>query len=372
MQVRRITRRRANDGKHLIARGNRLGNPRKIFVRAPNWVGDAVMSLPALEALRARFSDVETVVVAKPWVSEVYWHHPAISRQIIYDAEEEHRGPLGFRKLIRQLRAESFDVGILFQNAFHAAWMAWRAGIPVRVGYARDGRAALLTEAIAPPSPASYGHQVYYYLELLFRAGAIDSSQTTPEIHIELQESEKAWATERLEAMGLGGSQFLVGLSPGASFGPAKRWPPERCADLADRLSSALQGRALIFGSSAERLLAESVAERMTREAVVVAGETTLRQSMALMAECRLIVSNDSGPMHVAAALGLPVVAVFGSTSNRRTGPLSARARIVRHPVACSPCGLRKCPIDFRCMSGVTVDDVYRVALELVKQTGKC
>jgi heptosyltransferase-2 len=345
-------------------------NPQKIMVRATNWIGDAVMSLPAIEALHARFPNSEIVLVAKPWVSEIYLNHPAISRQIVYDAAGEHRGARGFWKLVRQLRSERFDAAILLQNAFHAAWMAWCAGIPLRIGYVRDGRSPLLSEAVEVPPPAAYGHQVYYYLQLLFRAGIIERPKTLQEVRLHLAESEQRWAVKQLQTVGLSGRRFLVGVNPGASFGGAKRWLPDRYANLADRLIDALGADVLIFGSPAERPLAEAVARAMEHTPVLVAGETTLREFMALMAKCHLVITNDSGPMHVAAALGLPLVAIFGSTNERATGPVSLRARIIKHPVECSPCGLRECPIDFRCMNGISVDDVYMAALESVKKWG--
>ena len=354
----------------MIVQKRRLANPKKIVVRVPNWIGDAVMSLPALEALRAEYPTAEITLVAKPWVSELYHGHPAVTRQIVYDAAGEHRGPSGFRKLVSAMREERFDAAILFQNALQAAWMAWRARIPQRIGYARDGRSPLLTEAVEVPAASAYGHQVYYYLQLLFRAGLIDRPRTVREIRLAVTPSEKAWATKYLESLGLRGPRFLVGLNPGASFGPAKRWPPEHFADLADRLIGALHADAVLFGSAEERLLAEGIAQVMEHTPTVVAGDTTLREFMALLSQCRLIVSNDSGPMHLAAALGLPVVAVFGSTDERATGPISPRARVAKRRVPCSPCGLRECPIDLRCMKGLMVDNVFRICLELVKETG--
>jgi len=354
-----------------MAQGTLLENPRKILVRAANWIGDAVMSLPALEALHARFPKAEIVLLAKPWVSELYWYHPAVSRQIVYYPDSEHRGLRGFWRLVRGLREEQFDAAILFQNAFHAAWMAWWARVPVRIGYARDGRSALLAPrsgVVEPPSPAAYGHQVNYYLNLLFRAGLIDTPQPVGEIRLRLADSEKQWAGKRLDALGLGGPRFLVGIHPGASFGPAKRWLPEHFAALADRLIGALHADVLIFGSAEELSLAEDIARIMQHTPTLVAGQTTLRQMMALLAECHLVVTNDSGPMHVAAALGLPLLAIFGSTDERATGPVGARTHIVKHRVACSPCGLRVCPIDFRCMVDLSVDDVYQATLELVRR----
>jgi len=353
----------------MTPEGN-LSSLRKIMVRATNWIGDAVMSLPALEALRARFPAAEIVLVAKPWVSELYWHHPVVSRQVVYDPAGEHKGVRGFWKFVQALRAEKFDAAILFQNAFHAAWMAWCARVPARMGYAREGRSVLLTDAVEVPPAAAYGHHSYYYLQLLLRAGLIEKPQPVREIRLVLEEAEKVWAAKHVGRLGLRGPRFLVGLNPGAAFGPAKRWLLHRYALLADRLIGAFHADVLIFGSSAEKPLAEEIARAMKHTPTVVAGETSLRQLMALLAQCRLMISNDSGPMHLAAALGVPLVAIFGSTDERATGPVGVRTRIVKHPVACSPCGRRACPIDFRCMRGVMVEDVYRAVVKLAEECG--
>jgi heptosyltransferase II len=359
-----------SQGPGVFIHETRLTAPRKIMVRATNWIGDAVMSLPALEALQARFPEAEIVPVVKPWVSDVYSHYPPLRRQLVYDPQGEHRGIAGFSRFVTQLRTERFDAAILFQNAFHAAWMAWRARIPSRLGYARDGRSHLLTEAVDAPPPAAYGHQAFYYLHLLFRSGLIarpEPPRALTDCWLKISVEERSWATEYLEALGLEGPRFLIALMPGASYGPAKRWAPDGFAAVADRLIAALNADVLIFGAHSEKTLAEQVAQEMTHTPTVIAGEATLGESMSLLEQCRLVVTNDSGSMHVAAALALPVVAIFGSTDPQATGPLGPYARIVQTYVPCNPCGLRMCPIDFRCMSGVTVDMVYRTALELVK-----
>jgi heptosyltransferase-2 len=354
-------------GARLISYGVQLDHPAKIMVRATNWIGDAVMSLPALEALRRRFPDCEIMVVAKPWVAEVYENHPAGFRIVVYDPQGEHQGRSGFRKLIEDLRREEFEAAILLQHAFHAAWMAWRARIPIRIGYATDGRSKLLTDAVKLPPRGYLGHESSEYLELLFRVGLMpERPAPVRAAHLALTKPERRWAAEALKALGLIGPRHFVGLNPGASFGPAKRWPVEQYAQLGDRLVGALGADVLVFGSEAERPLAEAVARAMQHTPVVLAGTTTLRQWMAFTERCRLVVTNDSGPMHVAAAVGAPVVAIFGSTNEVATGPLSPWARVVKHPVSCSPCGLRQCPIDFRCMNEITVDEVHRTALELV------
>ena len=351
----------------LISYGVQLEQPAKIMVRATNWIGDAIISLPAIETLRGRYPGTEIVVVAKPWVAELYSNHPALLRLLIYDANGEHRGRRGFSKLIESLRQERFDAAVLFQRAFHAAWMAWRAHVPIRIGYRTDGRGPLLTEAVRLPSPGYLGHQAAEYLELLFLSGLVDDRPPAArEVHLAATKAERRWAADALKGLGLDGPRCFVGLNPGAAFGPAKRWPVERFAALGDRLVGALGADVLVFGSKDERPLAEAVARAMQRTPLVLAGNTTLRQWMALTERCRLVVANDSGAMHVAAAMGVPVVAIFGSTDARATGPLSPWARVVQHRVECSPCGLRECPIDFRCMNSISVDEVHRTALELV------
>jgi heptosyltransferase-2 len=354
----------------LIVRGSGLDNPQKILVRTPNWVGDAVISLPALEALRARFPKAEIVLATKPWVSEVYRRHPAVSRQMIFDPRGGPKGIRGFYRFVRALRDERFDAAVLFQNAFHAAWMARSARIPLRFGYARDGRGWLLTHPVEAPPAAAYGHQVYYYLHLLFRAGLISRFDPVPAIHLQLAADERLWAAKYLEALGLSGPRFLVGLNPGGFHGPAKRWLPERYAALADRLIGSLHADVLIFDARAEKSLAEEIARVMKHTPVIVESQVSLRQLMSLLGACRLVVSNDSGPMHLAAALGVPVVSIFGSTDERATGPLGPHTRVVRQRVPCSPCWLRECPIDFRCMRGVTVEAAYQVVVDLIEEAG--
>lgn len=352
----------------MIVRPDELAPPRKILVRATNWVGDAILSLPSLRALRQRFAASEIVLLAKPSVSELYQREAIANRCIVYNPEKEHRGVRGFYKLIMELRAERFDMAVLLQNAFHAAWIAYLARIPIRVGYATQGRASLLTHSVEVPPAVHFGHQSHYYLQLLYRAGLAERPAPFERIRLTVHPAEKNWASRYIKGVGLAGPRFLIGLSPGAAYGPAKRWLPERYAQLGDRLIGALHGDVLIFGAPAERSLAEAIAQAMRHTPIIVAGETSVRQWVALLSQCRVVITNDSGAMHVAAALGVPTVAIFGSTDPAATGPVSPRARVVQCRVACSPCGYRVCPIDFRCMNGVAVEDAYGAALALVKE----
>ena len=328
------------------------------MVRATNWLGDAVMSLPALRAIRHEFPHAQVTVVAKPWVADLYARESAIDRVIPYHAQ----GIRAKREFATRLRAERFDCAILLQNAFEAAWMAWTARIPERIGYSRDGRGLLLTRAIPTPEPGEIPrHERFYYLELLRRAGLMEHFPECGSIRLEGIEEARETGLRRFAEMGIGAP--VIGISPGAAYGNAKRWLPERFAEAAQRLT----GSVAVFGSTAERNLCQQVAA--TCGGRNLAGETTLREFIELAAACRVFLTNDSGGMHVAAAAGVPTVAVFGATDDITTGPAGPLARVVRAHAECSPCLLRECPIDHRCMTRVTTDQVAAAALQLREES---
>jgi heptosyltransferase-2 len=311
----------------------------KIVIRSTNWLGDAVMSLPAIRTVRDCFPRAYLAVLARPWVADLYSREPAIDRVIVYPGRRW--------SIIRQLRAERFDCAILLQNAFEAALVARLAGIPRRIGYDRDGRGWLLTDAIKVPLPGEIPrHERFYYLELLRRAGLIERLPDCESIRLHGWES---------------GSGETIGISPGAAYGNAKRWLPERFAEAALHLG----GPVAVFGSAAERPLCEQVAEAVRRGGATVhnyAGETTLSEFIERAAACRIFLTNDSGAMHISSALGVPTVTIFGATDHTTTGPSGPLARVVRQSVECSPCLLRECPIDHRCMTRVTVEQVVEAA----------
>jgi len=342
-----------------------MGEFTKILIRATNWLGDAVLSLPALRALRRRFPEAEIVVAAKPWVAALYAGESAVTRIILYPARGGVRD-LGRKfAFARQLRAERFDCAILFQNAFEAAALVRLAGIPRRIGYDRDGRGWLLSDAVAVPRPAETPrHQRFYYLELLRRAGLSVEMPDGP-ICLETAALARRAGLERFRQLGIPAP--VVGISPGAAYGGAKRWLPERFAEAGWRLASALGGSVAVFGSSAERPLGESVCrtiESLGGRAHNLAGATSLADFIETAAACDLFLSNDSGAMHVASALGVPTVAIFGSTDVEATAPAGPRASVIREPVECSPCLLPECPIDHRCMTRITAGQVVAVAQE--------
>jgi heptosyltransferase-2 len=337
----------------------------RVCVRATNWLGDAVMSLPAIRTIRQVFPHAHLAVVARPWVADLYARETSIDRVIPYTAQ---KGLGAKRAFARMLGRERFDAAILLQNAFDAALLAWLAGIPERIGYNRDARGLLLTRAIPVPDPGDIPrHQRFYYLELLRRAGMIERFPDTDAIRLDGIPLAREAGLAHLSRLGIAGP--AVGISPGAAYGNAKRWLPERFAAAAQALAPAA---VLLFGSAGERALCETVAESLRPAGVGVhnlAGQTTLREFIDLAAACRLFLTNDSGAMHVAAALGVPTVAVFGSTDDTTTGPTGPLARVVREHAECSPCLLRECPIDHRCMTAVTAERTAAVALELWKET---
>lgn len=346
----------------------RLEEAKKILIRAPNWVGDVIMSWPAVEAIARALPRASLSALARPAVADLYRELPAIREVLSADNPASFGGSIprlwrGLRSLSEQIRSRQFEAAILLPNSFRAALEVWLAKVPVRIGYARDGRSFLLTEAIALPRKRQIPpHESYYYLELVRRMGLMAELAEVGEVELPLGARGIEQAGRRLAAAGLRKGSLRIAFAPGASYGSAKCWPVERYAALADGLIDAFRADVLLFGTLADRPAAEAIARLMKHRPVIFAGETNLPEFAALLRCCDLFIGNDSGAMHMAAAVGLPVVAVFGSTDPLGTGPLTRQRTIVQHKVFCSPCFLRTCPIDHRCMKRIGVDDVYQAA----------
>lgn len=347
--------------------------PRKILLRAPNWIGDAVMCEPALRGLRSLFPEAEVTMLAKSAVAELFRAAPELNRVLVYEDRGAHAGLSGKWALAGLLRSHGFDLAVLFQNAFEAAFLAWLAGIHQRYGYATDGRVFFLTNPVAVAEPRQSVHQVEYYWNLLKPLG-LSGSAPRPALHVTAEEGRVLDA--RLDALGTGVSDIVIGINPGSTYGSAKRWLPERFAEVASRLAAQVgrdEGRQVlvaILGAKGEESLAQDIAARINGRTVVLSGATTIRELMAVVRRCRLLITNDTGPMHVAAACGVPVVAVFGPTDSRTTSPYGQSQSVVREAVDCAPCLLRECPIDHRCMTRISVDRVYEAALRQVTGVG--
>lgn len=344
----------------------------RILIRATNWVGDAVMCVPALQAVRERFPRAHIAVLARPWVAGLYGQS-LVDEILPYELARGRKDLKAKWELAAKLREMNFDCAILLQNAFEAAALVWLARIPTRIGYARDGRGLLLTDPISVPRPGEIPeHQRFYYLELLRRSGLIERLPSCDAIRLPAIEQMKHRGRALLCERGLEGD--WIGVSPGAAYGTAKRWLPERFAAAAAELAARNGTGIAIFGSADERELCEGIRAALQVQEIRAhnfAGETKLDEFVAIASVCRAFLTNDSGAMHVASALGIPTVAVFGATDHVATGPTGDLARTVREKVECSPCLLRECPIDHRCMTAVTAERVVREAGELIRIAGK-
>jgi heptosyltransferase-2 len=346
---------------------------KRILVRGPNWLGDAVMCEPALRGLRRLFPDAQIALLVKPAVADLFVGHPALTRVLTYDSKGRHAGLPGKWALAGQLRRQGFDLAILFQNAFEAAFLTFLAGVPRRYGYATDGRSLLLSDSVAVPDRRMLVHQVRYYWDLLKPLG-LTGDPPAPELVV-FPEEEQAMAG-RFAQGGLTGTDIVVGINPGSTYGGAKRWLPERFAEVTDRLrrtireSPGQQVSVVIFGAAGEERLGQDIAARLSCRSLVLSGATTIRELMAALKRCAMLLTNDTGPMHIASAFQVPVVAIFGPTDWRTTSPFGNAHAIVRQPVDCAPCLLRECPIDHRCMTRVTVDQVYEAGLSSLSSRG--
>ena len=331
----------------------------KILIRATNWVGDAIMALPTLRAVRSKFPEAEIAILARPYVADIYREQEICNQLIAYESQVKHAGILGRERLAAELRAQKFDVALLLQNAFDAAWLVWRAGIRERIGYARDGRSFLLTKPIPVPKTGEISaHEKFYYLELLRRAGWIDSLPDESYISLNVSELNCRRAEEFLSQSGVRPNSLRIAIGAGASYGSAKCWPPSRFAELANRLQTESDAEVILFGTAAEAAVTRAISSELHRPPIDLTDKTAIADLPALLSQCHLFIGNDSGAMHVAAGVGLPVVAVFGPTDPYGTAPVTPRHTIVQQKPYCSPCFLRHCPTDHRCMSAITPEMV--------------
>ncbi len=333
-----------------------------ILVFAPSWIGDAVMSLGAVRVLRREHPGARIVALTRPSLAELYAQVDEVDATLGYDPRGSDRGLSGLRSAARRIRAEGFEACLLLPNAFRAAVLARLARIPERWGYASESRGFLLTRKV-PPAPRPFGrHQAYYYLELMRGLGY---GTSTPDVSLRVKDGARERARALLDREGWNGRSSLVGVHPGATNSRAKVWSAARFGAVMEKLAAATDARVVVLGGPGEGALAREVEDALDEPPIRLQGKTSLGELIGVLSELSLLLSNDSGPMHLAAALGVPTLAVFGPTDPSETGPLGPRARFVREPVECSPCVYRDCPIDHRCMDRIGVERVYEEALRL-------
>ena len=341
-----------------------LRNIKRLLIRSTNWIGDAIMTTPAVRAIRKNFPDTQISILTKPWVAPVFSDSPYVDNLLIYDEAEKHKGMVGKMRLANDLKQYGFDAAILLQNAFEAALITFFAGIPCRIGYNTDARGFLLTHSIPRTPQIKKMHQTGYYLGILQGIG-LETDGLGLDLVVNNRYQKRA--AEILEEHGISRADKLVGINPSATFGPAKQWFPERYANLSDKIYEVFGANILLFGGPEDRELGRRISQMMQHPPVDLCGKTKLEEAIALINMCNLFVTNDSGLMHVAAALDIPLIAIFGSTNPVTTGPKGPNSRIVRIPVECSPCLKPECPKGhLKCMDQIDVDMVFDVAKELL------
>jgi heptosyltransferase-2 len=339
-------------------------NIKRLLIRSTNWIGDAVMTTPAVRAIRKNFPDAEISILTKPWVAPVFEASPYIDNILIYDDAKKHKGFPGKLRLAKELKKYDFDAAILLQNAIEAAIITFFARIPYRIGYSRDARGFLLTHSVPCTNQIRKIHQTGYYLNILEKLG-LKTDGTS--LNLFVDKKDKKNAEQILERNGISKKNLLVGINPSATFGPAKQWFPERYAALSDKIQKVFGAGIIIFGGPGDAELGNRISENMQYPCVNLCGKTTLNEAIALINMCNLFITNDSGLMHVAAALDIPLIAIFGSTNPVTTGPKGSNSRIVRVPVECSPCLKPQCPKGhLKCMNNIDDDMVFNAVKEVL------
>lgn len=338
--------------------------PKNIIVRMPNWVGDLVMATPLLYDLRKYYPDARITAMCQSNVAAL------LEKDVNINEVLSFRKPSGWlhgqhRDIIHPLRYGKYDLGILTTNSFSSAWWFWLGNVKNRIGYAANCRSFLLNKAVPFPQDKEQQHLVITYKMLLVPLG-IPVSDTPLHLTVTDEEMESAKNTLKKHDA-IVGEHIIIGINPGAAYGSAKCWLPERFAHLTKRLCENPNVKIVYFGDHNGAPLVNDICKDQSKCVINLAGKTSLRELIALIANCTVMLSNDSGPMHISAALKTPLVALFGSTSDVKTGPYQHGTVIHKH-VECSPCFQRTCPIDFRCMTKIEVDEVCNEILKLVAQ----
>jgi len=333
----------------------------RILIRGANWVGDAIMTTPVIRAVKKNFPLAHLTILVKPWVAPVFYNNPFVDEILIYEDAGRHKKGWGTMRLARDLKIGRFDLALLMQNAFEAALITFLAGIPERLGYDTDARSLLLNPSIPLDLELKKVHLIDYYRGILKGAGLFDDGRT---LDLFIGKQEKNRAEKIFEEHGFNLSMPVIAINPGATGGTAKRWFPERFAELSARLAHHFKVKILIFGGPGDHVLGEEISRMSGGVCVNLAGKTSLAMAFALIQRCSLFITNDSGLMHAAAALGINQVAIIGSTNHITTPPSNINSSIVRVPVFCSPCMKPECRYGHHgCMDMISVDMVFKEAL---------
>jgi heptosyltransferase-2 len=320
-----------------------------------NWVGDTVLSYPTVQQLKIFFPKSHLAILIPAYLVDLWKTFPYVDEIIPFQKKKGIGSIWEDINLSQSLKERNFDLAVILPRSFRSAFHIYLARIPIRIGYQSEGRSFFLTHGIRRIQGVLCNHRVYYYLKLIEPLGKIESP---PSPHIFLREEDRRWADRALKDLGIPEGKPLIGMNPGATYGLAKCWYPDRFGELGKRLAEKWEAKILLFGKEEEHPIVYEILRHLGTRGVDLAGKTGLLQLAALLQRCTLLVTNDTGTMHVAAAVGTSIVALFGSTSPLTTGPWGKNHVVVRKDVPCSPCWKRICPTDHQCMELITVDEV--------------
>ncbi|MBX9924602.1 MAG: lipopolysaccharide heptosyltransferase II [Rhabdochlamydiaceae bacterium] len=335
--------------------------PQNIIVRMPNWVGDMVMATPVLSDLRKAFPEAQLTAMCRSPISDLLQEDLAINELFSFTKTSRLVRRDEKKNILDRLRKGQYDLGIVLPNTFSSAWWFWQGDVKIRIGYDGAGRRALLSHPLEKPQNIDKQHLISTYKHLLTPLG-LAVSDTKPRLYLKEKEVEQAKIL--LSQHGVKSHHKIVGINPGAAYGSAKCWLPERFREVTTRLLQDKDVIIVYFGDLITSNLVKEVCQGLSTRVVNMAGLTSLRELACLISLCNVLLTNDSGPMHIAGALNTPIVALFGSTSSIVTGPWQESTVIQKH-VECAPCYRRTCPIDFRCMKQIEVQEVVQ-AIEVV------
>ena len=338
--------------------------PKNIIVRMPNWIGDLVMATPILADLKRAYPNARLTAMCRYPICELLKEDPAIDELFCFSKTSSFSRRVERRNIIEKLRKGKYDLGILLTHSFSSAWWFWLGRVQNRLGYESKGRRLLLTHSLPFPENIQGQHLVITYKTLLQPLG-VPISDTPPRLY--LNSKELADARTLLRQRGIPDGKIVIGINPGATYGSAKCWLPERFREVTERLLKDPQLYIVYFGDQATSSLVKEICSGLPPRVVNLAGATSLRELASIIGNCDVVLTNDSGPMHVADALEVPLVALFGSTSDVVTGPYRGGAVIHKH-VECSPCYQRTCPIDFRCMKRIESEEVYQAIIKILSR----
>ncbi len=367
---------------------------KKVLVAAPNWIGDAVLALPAIARVRELFPASRITISGLPHICELFRESPYVNDMRIYSGS--------LLSTVSDIKKCGFDLAILLPNSFRTALMVNLARIPLRCGYNRDGRGIMLNMAIKVDARIKKLPQTEYYMNVVnYIIHELSDNGENPHPHLNplpegeetplpfkgrervgmgfsvepkrqhwlhLSQGELQHANEILHNFNIPSGSLIIGINPGAAYGSAKRWHPERFALLCRTLVNTHNAKVIVFGSQQEMNIAAEIVNLSQVPVISMAGKTSIRELMSLIKQCSIFVTNDSGPMHIAAALNIPITAIFGSTDPEKTGPMGNNHVVIKKDVDCSPCFKRKCPTDLKCMDLITVDDVLKGVERIIEK----